>query len=108
MKKYTDDELREFSEKAIEAINKRYHLELTFDYCRWFENSVGRRLHIIYIDSKTNKSYELNQNGNIVTKETELVIDKVAGIKTFFPQDTKIILRIAYHIYLELKHKGAL
>ena len=101
--KYTEKELQSFCEKAIKALNKRYHLELAFDCCWWFENNVGSRLHILYIDSKTKKSYEFNQNGNIVTKESELVIDKVADIKKFFPQETKIILRIAYHIFLQLK-----
>lgn len=102
--KYTDAELRSFCEKAIKAINKRYHLELTFDCCWWFENSAGSRLHIIYMDSKTNKGYDFNQNGNIVTDESEINIDRLADIKRFFPQETKIILRIAYFIFLQLKH----
>ena len=104
MQKYTDEQLREFSEKAIAAINKRFHLKLTFNCCWWFENSAGSRFHMIYDNPEGHKGYDFNQNGNIILKESELVIDKVAGIKPFFPQETKIILRIAYHMYLQLKH----
>ncbi len=102
--KYTEDELNELCEKAIVAINKRYHLHLIFKGSWWFENSAGSRLHMTYDNADGLHGYDFNQNGNIVTKETELTIDRIAGIKTFFPQETKIILRIAYHIYLQLKH----
>lgn len=108
--KYTDAELRSFCERAIKAINKRYHLELTFNCCWWFENSIGSRLHILYDNpsSHNRKGYEFNHSGNIVTNENEINIDKLAGIKRFFPQETKIILRIAYYIYLDIKHAGVI
>ena len=106
--KYTDAELRSFCEKAIAAINKRYHLKLTFNCCWWFENSIGSRLHMIYDNPSGHKGYDFNHSGNIVTNENEIGIDRLAGIKQFFPLETKIILRIAYHVYLDMKHEGVI
>lgn len=61
-----------------------------------------------YDNSDGKRGYDFNQNGNIVTSEAEIVIDKLAGIKPSFPHETKVILRIAYHVYLKMKREGVI
>ena len=104
MTTWTNQELDDFCEQAIELLNKKKQLQLELRNCWLFSNSSGSNFHIIYHDESINADFHLCGNG-IVLQEGTINVDKAAGLEKVDDIKLKIALRIAYFIYKEvIKH----
>ena len=98
MTTWTNQELDDFCEQAIELLNKKKQLQLEFKNCWLFSNSSGSNFHIVFNNEFLNKSSHLSLNGRLL-KEGASSIDKAAKLEKVDDIKLKITLRIAYFIY---------
>ena len=98
MTTWTNQELDDFCEQAIELLNKKKQLQLKLKNCWLFSNSSGSNLHIVYCNEFINADFYFRVNG-IVLKEGTINVDKVADLEKVDDIKLKIALRIAYLIY---------
>lgn len=95
---WTNQELDDFCEQAIELLNKKKQLQLELMNCWLFSNSSGSNLHIVFYNEFLNKEFHLCKNGKVLQEGT-ISIDKVADLEKVDDIKLKIALRIAYLIY---------
>ena len=95
---WTNQDLDDFCEQAIELLNKKKQLQLKLKNCWLFSNSSGSNLHIVFDNEFLNKEFHLCRNGRILKDET-ISIDEIADLKKITDIKLKITLRIAYLIY---------
>ena len=95
---WTNQELDDFCEHAIELLNKKKQLHLEFKNCWLFSNSSGSNFHIVFNNEFLNKSSHLSLNGRLL-KEDAGSLDKAAKLEKVDDIKLKIALRIAYLIY---------
>ena len=95
---WTNQELDDFCEQAIELLNKKKQLQLELRNCWLFSNSSGSNLHIVFYNGFLNKEFHLCGNGRVL-QENATRIDKVADLEKITDIKLKIALRIAYLIY---------
>ena len=95
---WTNQELDDFCEQAIELLNKKKQLQLELRNCWLFSNGSGSNLHIVFYNEFLNKEFHLCKNG-IILKEENISIDKIADLEKVDNIKLKIALRIAYLIY---------
>ena len=98
MATWTNQELEDFCEQAIELLNKNKQLQLELKNCWLFSNSSCSNLHIAYYSKLINTDFYFRVNG-IVLQEGTINVDKVAGLVKVNDIKLKIALRIAYSIY---------
>lgn len=98
MTTWTNRELEDFCEQAIELLNKNKQLQLELKNCWLFSNSSGSNLHIAYYSKLIDADFYFRVNG-IVLQEGTINVDKVAGLVKVNDIKLKIALRIAYFIY---------
>ena len=98
MTMWTNQELDDFCEQAIELLNKKKQLRLKLKNCWLFSNSSGSNLHIVFDNEFLDKSSHLCLSGRLL-KEDAGSIDKTAGLEKVDDIKLKIALRIAYLIY---------
>ena len=104
MTTWTNQDLDDFCEQAIERLNKNKSLNLVFVNCWLFSNSAGSNLHLVYRDEFLNKEFDLSTNGRILNDEINYRIDAIAGIDKVKDPKSRIILRIARWVYLDCAH----
>lgn len=102
MIKWTEQELDELCENAIELLNKKKHLQLALVNCWLFSNSAGSNFHIVYHNEFLNQNFEITTNGGIL-QDKKLIVDKAAGLENIEDLKLKIALRIAYFIHRSCK-----
>ena len=95
---WTNQELDDFCEHAIELLNKKKQLQLELRNCWLFSNSSGSNLHIVFYNGFLNKEFHLCGNGRVL-QENAANIDKAADLEKVDDIKLKIALRIAYLIY---------
>ena len=95
---WTNQELDDFCEQAIELLNKKKQLQLELRNCWLFSNSSGSNLHIVFYNEFLNKEFHLCRNGRILKDET-ISVDQIEKQKKITDIKLKITLRIAYIIY---------
>ena len=95
---WTNQELDDFCEQAIELLNKKKQLQLKLKNCWLFSNSSGSNLHIVYRNEFINADFHLCLNGRLL-KEDAGSLDKAAKLEKVDDIKLKIALRIAYLIY---------
>ena len=95
---WTNQELNDFCEQAIELLNKKKQLQLKLKNCWLFSNSSGSNLHIVYYSELIDADFHLCGNG-IILQEGTISVDKVADLEKVDDIKLKIALRIAYFIY---------
>ena len=95
---WTNQELDDFCEQAIELLNKKKQLQLKLKNCWLFSNSSGSNLHIVFDNEFLNKEFHLCGNGRVL-QENATNIDKAAELEKIADIKLKIALRIAYFIY---------
>lgn len=100
MYKWTDDQVKDFVQRAIKAINKNLKLGLEFVNAWVFSNSCGTNLHMQFRDSD-GEWFDIMQNGGLLQPDKKIGADVVANIPEQMPDEDKIILRIAYFIQLK-------
>ena len=98
MTTWTNQELDDFCERAIELLNKKKQLQLELRNCWLFSNSSGSNFHIFYHNEVINADFHLCRNG-IILQENAKNIDKAAKLEKVDDIKLKIALRIAYLIY---------
>ena len=98
MATWTNQELNDFCEQAIELLNKKKQLQLKLKNCWLFSNSSGSNLHIVYYSELIDADFYFRVNG-IVLQEGIINVDKAAGLGKVNDIKLKIALRIAYFIY---------
>ena len=98
MTTWTNQELDDFCEQAIELLNKKKQLQLELRNCWLFSNSSGSNLHIVFYNGFLNKEFHLRGNGRVL-QENATNIDKAADLEKITDIKLKIALRIAYLIY---------
>ena len=98
MTTWTNQELDDFCEQAIELLNKKKQLQLKLKNCWLFSNSSGSNLHIIYCNEFINADFHLCRNGRVL-QEGNISVDKAADLEKVDNIKLKIALRIAYSIY---------
>lgn len=98
MTMWTNQELDDFCEQAIELLNKKKQLQLKLKNCWLFSNSSGSNLHIVYRNEFINADVHLCLSGRLL-KEDAGSLDKAAGLEKVDDIKLKIALRIAYLIY---------
>ena len=98
MATWTNQELNDFCEQAIELLNKKKQLQLELRNCWLFSNSSGSNFHIIYRNEFINADFHLCGNG-IILQEGTISVDKLADLEKVDDIKLKIALRIAYLIY---------
>ena len=99
---WTNQELDDFCEQAIELLNKKKQLQLELRNCWLFSNSSGSNLHIVFYNGFLNKEFHLCGNGRVL-QENATRIDKVADLEKITDIKLKIALRIAYLIYTDCR-----
>ena len=102
MQTWTSQELDEFCKQAVDLLNKKKNLQITFENCWLFSNSVGSNFHIIYKNEFLNQTFEINRNGSVL-QDKNIGIDTIAGLLKITDIKQKIILRLAYYIYHDCK-----
>ena len=95
---WTNQELDDFCEQAIELLNKKKQLQLKLKNCWLFSNSSGSNLHIVFDNEFLNKEFHLCRNGKVL-QEGAIGVDKEADLEKVDDIKLKIALRIAYLIY---------
>ena len=95
---WTNQELDNFCEQAIELLSKKKQLRLKLKSCWLFSNSSGSNFHIFYRNEFINADFHLCGNG-IILQENAINIDKAANLEKVDDIKLKIALRIAYLIY---------
>ena len=100
MTTWTNQELDNFCEHAIELLNKKKQLQLELRNCWLFSNSSGSNHHIVFYNGFLNKEFHLCRNGRVLQEGT-IGVDKVADLEKITDIKLKIALRIAYFIYKE-------
>ena len=95
---WTNQELDDFCEQAIELLNKKKQLQLKLKNCWLFSNSSGSNLHIVYRNEFINAEFHLCRNGRIL-QDGNIGVDKAADLEKVDDIKLKIALRIAYLIY---------
>ena len=95
---WTNQELDDFCEQAIELLNKKKQLQLELRNCWLFSNSSGSNLHIVFYNEFLNKEFHLCKNGKVL-QEGNISVDKAADLEKVDDIKLKIALRIAYLIY---------
>ena len=95
---WTNQELDDFCEQAIELLNKKKQLQLKLKNCWLFSNSSGSNLHIVYRNEFINADFHLCRNGRVLQEGT-IGVDKAADLEKIDDIKLKIALRIAYLIY---------
>ena len=95
---WTNQELDDFCEQAIELLNNKKQLQLEFKNCWLFSNSSGSNFHIVFDNEFLNKSSHLCLNGKLL-KEDAGSLDRAAKLEKVDDIKLKIALRIAYLIY---------
>ena len=101
--KWTSQELDEFCKQAVDLLNKKKKLHLVFMNCWLWSNSMGGRFHVIYRNEFLNTNYEVNRDSNIL-EDKKIGVDMVAGLTNITDIKQKIILRLAYYIFLDCQH----
>lgn len=104
MTTWTNQELDDFCERAIELLNKKKQLQLELRNCWLFSNSSGSNFHIIYRNESINADFHLCGNG-IILQEGAISVDKVADLEKITDIKLKIALRIAYFIYKDCQRE---
>lgn len=102
MTTWTNQELDNFCEQAIELLSKKKQLRLELRNCWLFSNSSGSNLHIVFYNGFLNKEFHLCGNGRVL-QENATNIDKVADLEKITDIKLKITLRIAYLIYKDCR-----
>ena len=102
MTTWTNQELDDFCEQAIELLNQKKQLQLKLKNCWLFSNSSGSNLHIIYRNEFINADFHLCRNGRVL-QENATNIDKAADLEKITDIKLKIALRIAYLIYKDCR-----
>lgn len=102
MTTWTNQELDDFCEQAIELLNKKKQLQLELRNCWLFSNSSGSNLHIVFYNGFLNKEFHLCGNGRVL-QENATNIDKAADLEKVDDIKLKIVLRIAYLIYKDCR-----
>ena len=95
---WTNQELDDFCEQAIELLNKKKQLQLELRNCWLFSNGSGSNLHIVYHNEFINADFHLCRNGKVLQEGT-ISVDKEADLEKVNDIKLKIALRIAYLIY---------
>ena len=95
---WTNQELDDFCEQAIDLLNKKKQLQLKLRNCWLFLNSSGSNLHIVFYNEFLNKEFHLCKNGKVLQEGT-ISVDKAADLEKVDDIKLKIALRIAYLIY---------
>ena len=99
---WTSQDLDDFCEQAVELLNKKKQLQLKLQNCWLFSNSSGSNFHIVYRNEVLNKDFNLCKNGRILQEGT-VGVDKAAGLEKIKGIKLKIVLRIAYFIYMSCR-----
>ena len=99
---WTNQDLDDFCEQAVELLNKKKQLQLELRNCWLYSNSSGSNFHIVYHNEVLNKDFNLCKNGRILQEGT-VGVDKVAGLEKIKGIKLKIVLRIAYFIYMSYR-----
>lgn len=101
---WTNQDLNDFCEQAVELLNEKKRLQLELKNCWLYSNSSGSNFHIIYYNEFLNKDFHLCRNGRILQEKT-IDVDMVAGLKEVDDIKLKIVLRIAYFIYKDCQRE---
>ena len=105
MQKWSNDEMHELCEKAIEILNKRKGFQLELKTCWLFSNSAGSIFHILYFDHDLHITIELIKPGKILDPSITHGVDIVAGLKKVSNDKLKVALRLAYFMGLMCQRK---
>ena len=100
MKKWSDDEINDFVQKALDRLNKNLKLGLTFEAAWLFSNSAGSVLHIQFRD-RQGILYDTRNGAGMLQPDITIGADTIIGIPKQMPAENKIVLRIAWFIHLK-------